>query len=170
MKSILYKNYLTFILVILAINANAYTNTNINTNEYTSSNSNVNLNSNTQLNPLVGSWIYSEVIYQNIRQPIFNKDLKIIWTFFDNGSERLYWSRDDSGFCERFASYKVKENSLLEEVWAINPNNMSECGRDPDMQVGKKTSTPILFFENEIWLIFNLGEETLTYILKPTDL
>lgn len=117
---------------------------------------------------LSGSWKYTEMIYRGVRQPIMNPDLNLQWTFFDNGTERLYWDRKGvPGFCERFATYQFKNGKLSEEVFALNPGNNSQCADDIDMQLGRKTTNPMQLSDKEILIHFNLGDEELVYVLTP---
>lgn len=118
---------------------------------------------------LSGSWKFTEMIYQGVRQAPLSPDLNLQWTFFENGTDRIYWDHQGiPGFCERFASYEVKEGSLLEEeVFAVNPKNNPECAKDVDMQVGRKTVNPIQILKHEILIQFTLGDEEIIYVLTP---
>ena len=98
--------------------------------------------------------------------PLPNPDLNLRFTFFDAGTERLYWDRGGPEFCERFAHYKIQGSILQQEIYAINPGNAAECAKDPDMQLGKKTATKMSFSSNELFLFFQLGEEELIYVFK----
>ncbi len=65
---------------------------------------------------LAGEWKFTEMIYKGQRMARPNPELNLRWTFFSNGTERLYWDRENiPGFCERFSSFKV-ENNFLKEV------------------------------------------------------
>lgn len=117
---------------------------------------------------LTGSWKFSEIIYNNQRMPRPSPDLNLVWTFFENGTERLYWDRGNTNiFCERFAFYFEKNQEIYEETFALNPKNAADCSKDPDMKVGHKTSNPISFHFNEIWLHLDLAGEELIYVLVP---
>jgi len=122
---------------------------------------------------LSGTWKFTEIIYKGQRQPLLNPDLNLQWTFFSNGTDRLYWDRKGiAGFCERFANYKVLtdeegQQTLDEEVFAANPKNMFECARDADMQPGRKTSNLIDISKKEILVHFNLGDDEIVYVLTP---
>lgn len=117
---------------------------------------------------LSGTWQFTEIIYQNQRQPLISPDLRLQWTFFENGTEKLYWDRNNTiGFCERMAYYKIDKGFLEEEVFATHPQNSHECANDPDMQIGRVSRNKIDIFKNEIWLHFNLGDEELIYVLTP---
>lgn len=119
---------------------------------------------------LSGSWKFTDMIYKNQRVPRPSPDLNLVWTFFENGTERLYWDRgDNTKFCERFAFYTVKNQQIIEETFALNPKNAFDCAKDPDMKVGNKTQNPISFHNNEIWIHLDLSGEEIVYILLPVD-
>ncbi len=121
------------------------------------------------MNP-VGHWKFSEMIYQGQTISIPNPDLNLVWTFFSNGTERLYWDRGTPDFCERWSHYTIDQNQLTTEVFALNPKNSSECGKDPDMQVGKISKVKLEIFETKIYLYFQLSDEQLIYVLKKQNL
>lgn len=117
---------------------------------------------------LSGNWIFTEMIFRGVRQPMINPALKLVWTFFENGTERLSWSHDDRpGFCERISNYEIKNGQLFEEVFAVNPRNSRECDLDQDMHVGTKTQNKIEIFPQEILLHVDLGDDDLIYVLRP---
>ncbi len=118
---------------------------------------------------LLGDWKLHSMIYRGQEMSPPNPDLHLQWTFFSNGTERLYWDRGTEEFCERFADFKVQDNVLHESVFAVNPRNAAECAKDPDMQVGRQTQTKIQIFEDEIRLHMGLGDEDLIYILKKAN-
>lgn len=116
---------------------------------------------------LQGEWRLAGMIYRGNELPPMNPNLNLRWTFFANGSERLYWDRKgENGFCERFANYEIKNNQINEAVFAVNPMNSAECAQDPDMQVGRQTSNKIEIQKQQILLHLQMGDEELIYILK----
>jgi hypothetical protein len=116
---------------------------------------------------LSGEWKLTEMIYRGERVPPLNPKLNLFWTFFENGTERLYWDRrGENGFCERFAHFEITNNKLHEAVFAVNPLNSLDCAQDPDMQVGRQTSNVIEINNNEILLHLQLADEELIYVLK----
>jgi hypothetical protein len=117
---------------------------------------------------IVGSWQYIHYIYKDQIFPKPNPSLYLTWTFFENGSERLYWDYGDNQiFCERWGRFELKPNYLVEEVLFLNPKNSSDCSRDPDMQIPRKTTTKISFSEDHIHLHLQVGDEELIYVLAP---
>jgi len=117
--------------------------------------------------PLHGEWTMTSMIYRGAEVPPLNPNLNLRWSFYENGTERLYWSRlNEPGFCERFANYKVSDGRLLEKVFAVNPLNNRECLQDPDMQLGRETVTRIDIQPQQILLHLALGDEELIYVLK----
>ncbi|MBK9323541.1 MAG: hypothetical protein IPM97_11470 [Bdellovibrionaceae bacterium] len=106
-------------------------------------------------------------IYRGSVIPPFNPNLNLTWTFFENGTDRLYWDRKgEIGFCERFANYTIENEQITEVVFAANPNNSFECSKDPDMLVGRKTTTKFKIVEQQLLLYLQLGDEELVYIFK----
>ncbi len=118
---------------------------------------------------LLGEWKFEEMFYQNQRIPRSDPSLNLRWTFYPNGTERLYWDRGTADFCERFSHFVYSNNQLQTLVFALNPANASNCKDDPDMQVGVAASIPIEIKDNEIWLHLPIGEESLIYILKNPE-
>jgi hypothetical protein len=116
---------------------------------------------------ILGHWKFSEMIYRGQRVPLPNPDLNLNWTFFKNGTERLYWDRATPDFCERFSYYNFVDSDLMLETFFLNPRNASDCSKDPDMQLGKKTKIKIEVLKEELHFFFQLGEEELIYVLKP---
>ncbi|MBS1970365.1 MAG: hypothetical protein JSU04_08655 [Bdellovibrionales bacterium] len=117
-----------------------------------------------QENP-VGQWKLTEMIYHGERVPPLNPKLNLFLTFFNNGTDRLFWDRaGESGFCERFAHYEILNNKLHEIVFSVNPLNSPDCAQDPDMQVGRETLNVIEINNNEILLHLQLADEELIYV------
>jgi hypothetical protein len=118
--------------------------------------------------PPKGEWLLQSMIYRGQVIPLPNPDLHLTWTFFENGTDRLYWDRGGAEFCERFAHFRIENNQLIEKTFALNPENASECMKDPDMQMDRETETLIeILNENEIRMTFPMGEEILIYVLRP---
>lgn len=116
---------------------------------------------------LKGQWRFSEMIYRGQTLPLPNPDLNLSWTFFENGTERLYWNRKgEVSFCERFAHYELRDDKILETVFAVNPKNGIECANDPDMQMGRQTSNTIEIKGDRIHFHMQMGDEELIYVLK----
>lgn len=119
---------------------------------------------------ITGTWHFTEIIYRGQRQPKPSDDLFLTWTFFENGTSRLYWDRGDKKiFCERFAHYSLNSNTLTEVTFSVNPLNATDCRKDPDMQENEKASTSISFYKNELWLHLDLSGEELIYILSKLE-
>lgn len=116
---------------------------------------------------LVGTWKFTNLIYQNQIFPLPNPDLNLRWTFFQNGTERLYWDHGNVGvFCERWGFYSLQESILREEGFALNPKNSPDCGKDPDMQLPRITYTRLEWNNGKIHLYLKAGSEDLIYALE----
>lgn len=118
---------------------------------------------------LIGEWKLNEMIYRGERIPLPNPELNLRFTFLSNGTERLYWDRGTDEFCERWARYTVAGKTLQQEVFAVNPGNAAECKKDPDMQMGRVTHTPIELQGSELHLVFQMGDEELVYVFRVLD-
>lgn len=117
---------------------------------------------------LEGAWKLTGMNYRGEDIPLPNPDLNLQWTFFSNGTARLYWDRGTPEFCERFSSFVHEGDFLKEEVFAVNPKNAVDCGKDPDMQVGRKTQTRIrLDGDSRIFMHLQMGDDILIYIYSP---
>jgi hypothetical protein len=120
---------------------------------------------------LSGEWKLTEFIYSGKTVPPFNPNLNLRFTFFSNGTDRLYWDRkDEDGFCERFASFTLNGDQLAQKIFAVNPLNRVDCAKDPDMQPDFSGTNKIEVKDQEILLHMQLGEEELIYVLKPAPL
>jgi hypothetical protein len=115
---------------------------------------------------LYKTWKFTEMIYHGERIPRPNPELNLTWTFFSNGTSRLYWDRgDETIFCERFAHYTYVDSKLTETNFAVNPNNAYDCKKDPDMQLGSSATTPLTFSNGELHLHLDMSGEELIYVL-----
>lgn len=116
--------------------------------------------------PLLGTWQYDGFTYEGRPYPNPNPNLFLTFTFTDAGS-RLYWRRlNEPGFCERIAEYQVNGNTLYQKVTWVNPDNNSDCGRDPDMLLGSETETPFQTDGDELLLLFEVRGQPFIYRLK----
>ncbi|MFN7729742.1 MAG: hypothetical protein ACK5P7_11350 [Bdellovibrio sp.] len=114
---------------------------------------------------IFGTWEFTSIRYQGQVRPRPNPDLVLRFEFFGDGTNRLHWTRiGERGFCERKARFTVQNGLLIQEVFWVNPNNGADCGRDPDMQMGSKSQTPLHLTQDTLETELNLGDETLTYI------
>lgn len=131
----------------------------------TSANSTVNSTSS-----VLGHWKFEEIIYQGNRVPRPDPSLYLTWTFYQNGTARLYWDRGGADFCERFSHYQIQQDFLSEKVFSVNPANGANCASDPDMQVGASSKVRITVLEDEVLLHIPISNEELTYVLKKENL
>ncbi|MCS6838040.1 MAG: hypothetical protein NZ480_04260 [Bdellovibrionaceae bacterium] len=93
--------------------------------------------------PLVGSWHFESYILDGVELPKPNPNLKIEFHFYTDGVSRLYWYRtNEKGFCDRYAYYNTTDTDIHELIFWVNPQNRSDCAKDPDMQVGRESVTP----------------------------
>jgi hypothetical protein len=115
---------------------------------------------------LVGKWRYFKKIYQGHHMPEPPEaSLRLYFEFHADGVSRLYWwNEGERNWCERLGRYRIENNKLVDKITWVNPRNSNDCGRDPDMQMGRETATPIVVRDNEWELHMNLGDDTLVYV------
>ena len=125
-------------------------------------------NSNCDSQLIVGSWFLDHIIYKGEERPPFNPDLEIMFDFDAMGESHLFWFRNNEvGFCERKGVYKYESCGLTDTVTWLNPLNLTECGLDPDMQLGHTTITYVDMDGNDfLRLHLQMGEEELIYVLR----
>ncbi|MGE3262761.1 MAG: hypothetical protein AB7K68_13345 [Bacteriovoracia bacterium] len=117
---------------------------------------------------LVGRWAYFMKIYdeQEMPEPP-GATLRLRYEFSEAGISRLYWWHEgESDLCERRGHYRLELGILVDEVTWINPANSYGCSRDPDMQNGKITRTPISFENGNMLMRLQFGEEEIFYVWK----
>lgn len=117
-----------------------------------------------------GSWVYDGFIYRGERYPNPNPGLRVVFTFYDDGTHRLYWSREgEPGFCERRGPYKFSEGitQLYIRVDWVNPDNHMSCASDPDMQIGRESTTAVSLTPEHLVLHMQLDGQPFYYLLKP---
>jgi hypothetical protein len=118
---------------------------------------------------LIGKWFYYKKIYGEIEMPEPPEaTLRLYFEFSANGEERLYWWYEGQNvFCERKSVWEMRDSILYDRVTWVNPRNSNECGRDPDMQLGRETVSPLSFSDSgDLLLHMSLGDEPLIYVWK----
>ena len=118
---------------------------------------------------IVGHWFYYKKIYKGTEMPEPPEaTLRLHFEFYADGTDKLYWTHvGETDHCIRKGKYKFEKNELVDDVVWVDPDNSAECGRDPDMQQGKTTRTPISFHENgDMWFHLFLGGDDLMYVWK----
>lgn len=120
---------------------------------------------------LVGDWIFYKVIYQGEERPPFSPNLQLTFTFFEDGTDILRYTRaNEEGFCERKGEYTYQKGILNDEVIWVNPANNSDCSLDPDMQKGNVTKTKVEIVNGDLHLYLTLSGEPLIYVWKRVGL
>jgi len=124
---------------------------------------------------LWGKWAFFGFYYKGKEMDPINPKLHIEFEFRSPKTAWLkYWREDEKGQCERLAVFELLKHTtqnqspyeLYQQVTWVNPENRSECAKDPDMQFGRTSWTPIELSEKELNLVLPLGEENLTYRFK----
>jgi hypothetical protein len=112
-----------------------------------------------------GEWKLSGMIHHGRPIPLPNPELNLRWTFFSNGTFRLFWDRGSPDFCEGFGHFKLIDEHLNSKIFALNPKNAAECAKDTDLQIGRETKTKMEVTQGQIAMYFQLGDEELVYLL-----
>lgn len=116
---------------------------------------------------LTGRWQYDGFFFEGHRYPNPNPDLTVQFTFYGEKSSHLIWHRKgDPGSCERKGIYEQRGEYLYQKVTWLNPKNLAECGRDPDMQLGRETLNRFEILPDELRLFFDLNGKEFIYILR----
>ncbi len=120
---------------------------------------------------LVGHWHFYKKIYKGMEMPEPPEaTLRLEFEFTADGMNHLYWTHQgDTDICERRGNYFVKDDYLVDEIVWVNPKNSSDCAKDPDMQRGKRTITPISIKNKDLYLYMMLGDDPLIYIWKKIE-
>jgi hypothetical protein len=120
--------------------------------------------------PLLGHWRFTEFIYKGKSHPPLSPGLILEFEFRSNGDDILAWHWEgDEGFCRRFGRYQFDGKVLKDVVVRTDPANRIDCGRDPDMQTGHHSETPLSFVNGRLHMHLNLGDEPLIYIWEKTS-
>lgn len=120
---------------------------------------------------LIGRWQYDHLIYRGESIPRPNPRLVLFFEFYRDGTDLLSWHyQGERGGCARKARYQVRNHLLKQTVTEVSPENLRECGSDPDLRKGLTTTTPIRIQKNRLEMDLPLGEERMTYVfLKKTS-
>lgn len=114
---------------------------------------------------MIGSWKFIGFEYRGDFHPPINPKLVLLFRFFADGTDDLFWTRiDEPGFCERKGIYSVSEKILTDKVTWLNPENAMDCSKDPDMQVGRETHNEVDMKDGKFRLILSLGDEPFVYV------
>jgi len=117
-----------------------------------------------------GRWLFYKIIFRGQDRPPFSDNLVLSFEFSPDGKSFLHWERTgENGFCERRGEYTYDGETLRDKIVWVNPKNNWDCGRDPDMQLGKETITPLKVIDGELHTELSLSGEALVYVWKKWD-
>lgn len=117
---------------------------------------------------IIGKWKFIGHIYKGKMIPPMNEKLIIIFQFLPDKTDILKWYRiDEDGFCERKGQYQYDGQYITDEITWINPKNAYECAKDPDMMLGRKTTSVLKRMGERLYLELPLGDDVITYIWEP---
>lgn len=115
---------------------------------------------------LLGIWFFTNIIYQGQTLPRPNPDLIMTINFSETENTIRYHRNNETGFCERKATYEFKDGNLNQTVTWVNPENMPACAEDTDMQMGQVTTSKLEASPEQLLLHMSMGGESLVYIWK----
>lgn len=118
---------------------------------------------------LNGTWKFASYRFQGTERPRPNPNLNLVFEFYSDGMNRLYWTRSDQqGICERIAYYQVSSsentNTLWQKVTWVNPQNRIECAQDPDMKLGQSSATNFNIIDGKLETDIQMGDDIVQYI------
>jgi len=114
---------------------------------------------------LIGSWLFVSMLYQGKVIDPPNPDLKIEYTFYEDGTNLLHYHREgEQGSCDRLALYEYNGSEIHQQVTWVAPHNASFCSSDPDMQLERVTRTPASIKDGQFYLSLRVGQEDVIYI------
>ncbi|KYG65711.1 hypothetical protein AZI86_01140 [Bdellovibrio bacteriovorus] len=119
------------------------------------------------MNSLIGLWLFTSIIYHDTPAPRPNPDLMMTFKFSESESVLHYYRKNQPGFCERTATYTYDGQTLHQTITAVHEGNADFCDKDPDMQMGAVSETPVVLKDGKIHMQLKLGEEDITYIWDP---
>ena len=120
---------------------------------------------------LIGTWKFTEYIYQGQTQPIPNPNLDLRFTFYKNGYSLLKWLRtDEEGICQRLGTYHLEnQNALVQKTVWVDPENDVSCATDLEMHLGYETFTPFEFVNGHLHLKLALNGQDFIYVFTLVD-
>lgn len=117
---------------------------------------------------VVGHWFFYKKIYQGQEMPEpVNASLRLHFEFSAEGESFLYWWHEgDTDHCARKGRYHYEGGVLTDEIIWVDPKNTRECADDIDMQLGRKTRTPVHFIGDDLAIRFQIDGEPLDMVWK----
>lgn len=119
---------------------------------------------------IIGTWQYAGFRYNGDTYPIPNPNLVLKFSFDTDGKSHLIWYRtNEPGFCEKRGEYQVRGDELWQKTTWVNPKNDRSCSSDPDMQLGRETTTRFQLSEGELVFVLNLDGRDFFYLLRAAQ-
>ncbi len=117
------------------------------------------------MNSLIGIWLFTAIIYQGQQTPPPNPALKLHFIFLSaTQNEVHYYRQNERGYCRRWATYRIENSYLYQEVTEVDPDNDASCAGDTDMQKGNISKTFFELKDEKFYLHLPLGDEGIQYI------
>lgn len=118
---------------------------------------------------ILGTWQYTGLRMDGRFFP-GSRGLIVQFRFDEAGISHLVWRNEgEQTFCERRASYSVSGENLWQKIFWVNPNNSPTCASDPDMQLGRESTTRFYVSGPEMGFYLSLNGDTVIYVLEKVS-
>ena len=119
------------------------------------------------MNSLIGIWFFTALIYNGQLSPRPNENLQLYYIFNNQAQNEIYYYRTgESGFCRRTATYSADQNYIEQKITNVDPQNMTECSQDPDMQQGAVSQVEYKIENDQLYIYLPLGDDELIYVFS----
>jgi hypothetical protein len=120
--------------------------------------------------PIFGKWKFFKMSIDGTEMPPRDQRMELTFTFDEEGVSTLYWSYDSGAtFCERKGRYLFQDGFLVDEIYWANPKNKFDCAVDPDMQVGRRSTSKVDFSDDEFVLYIPFSSKEILYYWKKVE-
>ncbi len=117
---------------------------------------------------IVGHWFFYKKVFRGSEMPEPPEaTLRLHFEFYADGTNKLYWWHEgENDLCTRWGKYQWDGKDLVDEITKVDPKNHPSCSRDPDMQLGKISRTPVWIENGDMKLLLHIGDDDLIYVWK----
>ncbi len=120
------------------------------------------------LSGIEGHWFFYKKIFKGTEMPEPpSATLRLHFEFYGDGTNKLYWWHEgENDLCTRWGKYTWDGQWLNDEIVKVDPKNHPSCSRDPDMQLGKISKSPVWIENGELKLLLHIGDDDLIYVWR----